>query len=139
MPQGHQPRQPVRRGSQHPNFTELIINSASFLSPTVPAVGAPLSASVCISHLCDGFIIAHKPNFVKSAAVSGRFLALSGQSSGVTSSHHSARKPNCRRRQFEGIDSLYPIPKKRAGMTKAIPTRFGAGKGNRTPKFSLGS
>ena len=32
-PQGHQPRQPVRRGSQHPKFTELVIyNSASFLS-----------------------------------------------------------------------------------------------------------
>ena len=40
---GHQPRQPVRRGIQHPKFTELDINnSASFLSVLPPASGRAL-------------------------------------------------------------------------------------------------
>ena len=70
---GHQPRQPVRRGIQHPNFTELVIyNSASFLSVLIRRFGRalpPRRAWTQISRFRDGVIIAYFSGVVNQPVV----------------------------------------------------------------------
>ena len=60
-PQGHQPRQPVRRGSQHPKFTELVIyNSASFPSDSPLRLCTALRSSLKF-HVSVIVTLYHKP------------------------------------------------------------------------------
>ena len=79
---GHQPRQPVRRGIQHPNFTELVIyNSASFLSVLLRRFGRalpPRRAWTQISRFRDGVIIAYFDAVVNQPVVYFRFFRSYG-------------------------------------------------------------
>ena len=53
-----QPRQPVRRGQQYPEFNELIITPPPFFLSIPTAKCRPFATRTLISHLCDALIIA---------------------------------------------------------------------------------